>query len=138
MFDEAQKKIVKCSMCAHRNFDGDKEAQPACVEVCPTGALSFGERDAIVSEAKKIAKEANLNIYGLEENGGTSLLVLTKEDPTAVGYPQVEKSGGSGGGSNPLAIGGAIAGAAAVIGGAYVGLKKYGERKNDIEKNDRA
>lgn len=138
MFDEAQKKIVKCSMCAHRNFAGDKEAKPACVEVCPTGALSFGERDAIVSEAKKIAKEANLNIYGLEENGGTSLLVLTKEDPTAVGYPQVEKSGGSGGGSNPLAIGGAIVGAAAVIGGAYVGLKKYGERKNEIEKNNKA
>lgn len=138
MFDEAQKKIVKCSMCAHRNFDGDKEAQPACVEVCPTAALSFGERDAIVSEAKKIAKEANLNIYGLEENGGTSLLVLTKEDPTAVGYPQVEKSGGSGGGSNPLAIGGAVAGAAVVLGGAYVGLKKYGERKNQIDNNNKA
>jgi formate dehydrogenase iron-sulfur subunit len=137
MYDEVQKKIIKCSMCAHRNFAGDKKAQPACVEVCPTGALSFGERDAMISEAKKIAAEAKLNIYGLEENGGTSLLILTKEDPTKVGYPQVEKSG-SGGGSNPLAIGGAIVGAAAVIGGAYVGLKKYGERKNEIEKNNKA
>lgn len=132
LFDQTKNEIVKCSMCAHRNFAQNKDAKPACVEVCPTSALEFGERGAIVAKAKKMAKDNKLNIYGLEENGGTSLLILTKADPIALGYPQVEKTG-SGGGMNPLVIGGAVAGAGAVAAAAYVGLKKYGERKNTID-----
>ncbi|MGI5939097.1 MAG: 4Fe-4S dicluster domain-containing protein [Thermoleophilia bacterium] len=33
----------KCTMCAHRLDEGDKE--PRCVEACPTGALVFGDLD---------------------------------------------------------------------------------------------
>jgi Fe-S-cluster-containing dehydrogenase component len=60
-FDEAAKKIVKCSLCAQRLGDGK---QPACVEVCPTGALQFGEYKAMKSQAVKLAKEKKLALYG--------------------------------------------------------------------------
>ena len=33
----------KCTMCAHRLDEGEKE--PRCVEACPTGALVFGDLD---------------------------------------------------------------------------------------------
>ncbi len=33
----------KCTMCAHRLDQGDRE--PRCVEACPTGALTFGDLD---------------------------------------------------------------------------------------------
>lgn len=136
MFDEANRKIVKCSMCAHRDFDQNKDAQPACVEVCPTGALEFGERQAMVDKAKKMAADFKLNIYGLEENGGTSLLILNQEDPLKVGYPEVEKKAAAEGGSSWKVVG-AVAGAAAVAAVAYVGLKKYGERKDQIDRGEK-
>jgi len=41
----------KCSMCAHRLDEGDKE--PRCVEACPTGALLFGDLDDPNSEIAK-------------------------------------------------------------------------------------
>lgn len=34
--------VDKCSFCSHRVRDGKK---PACVDVCPTGALAFGDLD---------------------------------------------------------------------------------------------
>lgn len=134
MYDEANRAIVKCSMCAHHNYAANKEATPACVGVCPTSALSFGERDAIISQAQELAEKHNLHIYGLKENGGTSFIVLTQEEPSKVGYPVVAEAA-FGGGANPLAIGGAVAGAAVVLGGAYLGLKKYAERRDEIENN---
>ena len=79
-FDADTKKIVKCSMCAHRISEDKK---PACAEVCPTGALQFGEYEAMKKLAAKLAKEKKLKLYGYEENGGTHLFVLAKEDPVS-------------------------------------------------------
>lgn len=130
MFDKQHNDIVKCSMCAHRNFDQDNDAKPACVQVCPTSALEFGEREQIIAKAKELAKENDLNIYGLEENGGTSLIILNKADPYSLGYPKVEKTSS---GTSPAAIGGTVVGLSALAAAAYAGLKKYSERRNDIE-----
>jgi len=132
MLDKLNNKIVKCSMCAHRNFDKNPNSQPACVEVCPTGAMEFGEREAIVAKAKQMAQANKLNIYGLEENGGTSLLILTKADPVAAGYPKVAKTNS---GYSPIAIGGTALGLTAAAVAAFAGLKKYSERRNEIEKD---
>jgi formate dehydrogenase iron-sulfur subunit len=123
-------------MCAHRNFDQNNDAKPACVQVCPTSALEFGEREQIIAKAKELAKENDLNIYGLEENGGTSLIILNKADPYSLGYPKVEKTSS---GTSPAAIGGTVVGLSALAAAAYAGLKKYSERRNDIEniENDR-
>ncbi|HCF50100.1 MAG TPA: hypothetical protein DER60_07450 [Syntrophomonas sp.] len=133
MLDQPNNQIVKCSMCAHRNLGQDENAIPACVTVCPTGALEFGERGAMVAKAKQMAKDGGLNLYGLEENGGTNMLILTKADPTAVGYPAVQKSSA---GMSPVAIGGTAVGVAAIAAAAYAGLKKYSTRRNEIAKED--
>lgn len=46
----ASGKIVKCTMCIDRISNG---LLPACVKSCPTGALNFGERDAMLALAKE-------------------------------------------------------------------------------------
>jgi Fe-S-cluster-containing dehydrogenase component len=45
----------KCTMCAHRLDEGDKE--PRCVEACPTGALTFGDLDDPASTISKYMAE---------------------------------------------------------------------------------
>jgi len=71
-------RVRKCDMCADRVAAG---RQTACAEACPTGATKFGDRDDLIAEAKeRIAKapEQYLNhLYGLEEVGGTSTLLLS-------------------------------------------------------------
>ena len=42
--------LAKCDMCSDRVENG---LQPACVKVCPTGAMTFGERDEIMALAKE-------------------------------------------------------------------------------------
>jgi len=124
-FDVDTKKIVKCSMCAQRTNEGK---QPACVEVCPTGALQFGEYGAMKTLAVKLAKEKKLKLYGKEENGGTHLFVLAKEDPVKFGYPKVAKKALKGKASLDLDLG-----VPAVAALAVVGFKKYSERRSRIE-----
>jgi formate dehydrogenase iron-sulfur subunit len=47
--------IAKCDMCSDRVENG---LLPACVKVCPTGAMNFGERDDILQLAQKHLKIA--------------------------------------------------------------------------------
>jgi len=42
--------IAKCDMCNDRVENG---LEPACVKVCPTGAMNFGDRDDIMKLAQK-------------------------------------------------------------------------------------
>lgn len=74
-------RVRKCDMCADRVAAG---RPTACAEACPTGATQFGERDALIAEAKeRIARnpgtyvERSNRIYGIEEVGGTSVLLLS-------------------------------------------------------------
>ncbi len=87
-YDEATKKIVKCSMCAQKVGNGQ---QPSCVEACPTGALQFGEYKEIVKKASDLAKKEKLNLYGSAEAGGTHMFILTQGDAKKMGYPAVAK-----------------------------------------------
>ena len=70
--------VRKCTFCADRQAAGLK---PACVTTCPTGALEFGERDALITEARRrIADQPSKyvnHIYGEDEVGGTSWLYLS-------------------------------------------------------------
>jgi len=77
-WDKVLPRVRKCDMCADRVAAG---RQTACAEACPTGATKFGNRDELIAEAKdRIAKAPNQyinHIYGLEEVGGTSVLLLS-------------------------------------------------------------
>ncbi len=46
--------LSKCDMCYDRVFNG---LTPACVKVCPTGAMSFGERSEMITLANRHLKE---------------------------------------------------------------------------------
>jgi len=48
--DEATGIIRKCDMCINRVSNG---LQPACVQVCLSGTMNFGEREAMLDMAKK-------------------------------------------------------------------------------------
>lgn len=81
-------RVRKCIMCSERVAAGK---QTACAEVCPTGATIFGERDALLAEARRRLREnpaAYLNhIYGEKEVGGTSTLLLSSVAFGDYGYP---------------------------------------------------
>lgn len=82
--------VHKCTMCADRQAEG---LPPACVEACPTGAVTFGTRDEMLAEARaRIAKFPDRyidHIYGETEAGGTSVLILSHVDFEAVGLPRL-------------------------------------------------
>lgn len=88
-WDNAIPIVGKCVLCAPRLAAG----QPtACSLVCPTGATKSGDRDALILEAKaRIAKEPGRyvdHVYGLDEVGGTSVLMLS-----GVPFPQLGMPG---------------------------------------------
>lgn len=77
--------VKKCTMCADRLASG---LPAACAEACPTGATKFGERDELIAEAKQRIK-ANPDqyfphVYGIEEVGGTSVLMIA-----AIRFPEL-------------------------------------------------
>ncbi len=78
-WDDPLPKVRKCIMCYEKRVRDGK--QPACTSACPTGATKFGDRDALIAEAKsRIAggPERYVNqIFGLDEAGGTSVLYLS-------------------------------------------------------------
>ncbi len=70
--------VRKCDMCSDRVLAGK---MTACAEACPTGATKFGERDELIREARQRMHESPGkyvdHIYGLDEVGGTSVLMLS-------------------------------------------------------------
>ncbi len=78
----------KCTMCIDRQSVG---YEPACVHTCPTGALMFGEREEIVRTAQARANEIGGYLYGLEEAGGTCVIMVLTAPPEQLGLPNVEK-----------------------------------------------
>jgi Fe-S-cluster-containing dehydrogenase component len=75
-------RVRKCTFCASRQAAGQK---PACAEVCPSGALTFGKRNELLDLAKsRIYTNPDKyvhRVYGEHEVGGTSWLYLTDTEP---------------------------------------------------------
>jgi formate dehydrogenase iron-sulfur subunit len=67
---------------------------PACAEVCPTGAITFGDRDALIAEAERRINSSPDkyvdHIYGKEELGGTSMLYLSSIPFEKLGFPNLD------------------------------------------------
>ena len=84
-------KVVKCEFCYDRL---NKDEQPACTAVCPTGAVIFGKRTDLLAKAKeRIAsspgKYFENRVYGEHEAGGTQVLYLSKVAFNKIGLPKL-------------------------------------------------
>lgn len=78
--------ITKCVMCNNRIAKGQ---QPACVSVCPTNVMKFGDRDELLAEAKELVGNDSRyvkHIYGEEEAGGTSWIYVSDTPFAQLGF----------------------------------------------------
>lgn len=80
-------KVRKCTFCAGRVAAG---LQTACAEACPAGATKFGVRAELLEEARSRIRshpERYVNhIYGSDEVGGTSVMLLSDVPIEKLGY----------------------------------------------------
>ena len=85
--DPITPRVRKCTLCRDRGEDGAPD--PACAGVCPTEALVFGHRRALLELARARLKAAPARylpeIYGEHEVGGTSWLYLMAQEPRSIG-----------------------------------------------------
>ena len=87
-WDNPVPRVRKCIMCTDRVKAGKPTA---CAEACPAGATKFGDRDALLAEAKaRIAadpKKYQNAVLGETEVGGTSMLFLADIAFAKLGFP---------------------------------------------------
>jgi len=57
-FNEATKKVYKCTLCSDRVGVG---LEPACIKSCPTGCLHFGSKEDMKFEADKRVAQLHSN-----------------------------------------------------------------------------
>lgn len=88
-YDKTMPYVKKCTFCAERQASG---LPPACAEVCPSGALTFGTRTELLEEARtRIYQHPDKyvkHIYGEHEAGGTSWLYITDTPFERMGFKQ--------------------------------------------------
>lgn len=79
-FNAATNKIYKCDLCTTRL---QANQLPACVLSCPTGALTFGEKDVMLDKAYKRVKElgGDASVYGDKFVDGTHVVYVLPEKP---------------------------------------------------------
>ena len=76
-WDKPMPFVQKCRFCYDRMVDGDT---PACVTACPSGCLTYGEREELLQEAKRrIGRDSKYvdHVYGEKEYGGTSWMYIS-------------------------------------------------------------
>lgn len=89
-WSSATPRVRKCLMCYQKISAGELD-QPACTAACPTGATIFGEREALLEEARRrISANPELyidHIWGEHEVGGTSVLYISDVELDEAGWP---------------------------------------------------
>jgi formate dehydrogenase iron-sulfur subunit len=130
-WEEALPTICKCTFCADRQEQG---LAPACSSACPTGTLTFGDRQALIAEAEaRIVAEPDkyvAYIYGREEVGGTSWIYLSPVPFEELGFPAMEPEAVTGLSEAVATFGttGMAIGVTALLAGAY---SWFGRRKGE-------
>ena len=136
-FSSATPLVKKCTFCAGRQARG---LPPACTDVCPSGALTFGKRADLLEEAKtRIYRNPGKyvhKIYGEDEAGGTSWLYISDVPFEVLGLPQniQEKS-------YPEMADGALSAVPFVITlwpPLLMGLYTFSKRRDDVAAQERA
>jgi formate dehydrogenase iron-sulfur subunit len=79
-YDSGTDKVYKCDLCVGR-IRGNQ--LPACVLSCPTGALTIGPKDKMITKAYARAKQlgGDANVYGDKFVGGTHVRYVLAEKP---------------------------------------------------------
>lgn len=79
-WSEPVPELTKCQLCFDRRTPGQV---PACVESCRRGALVFGKRQELLSEAHRRIRvhpdRYHPKVYGERDGGGTQVLYLTSK-----------------------------------------------------------
>jgi formate dehydrogenase iron-sulfur subunit len=79
--------VQKCTFCSERIENGVK---PACIKACPTGTMFYGEREDVLSEARKRMSGSPGkyvdHIYGEKEAGGTSWMYISSVPFKELGF----------------------------------------------------
>jgi formate dehydrogenase beta subunit len=77
-YDRATDKVYKCDLCLSRI---QANLIPACAKACPTGAITFGEKDVMLKKAYARVKElgGDANVYGDKYVGGTHVVYVLQE-----------------------------------------------------------
>lgn len=91
--DEQAGTAQKCTFCIDRISNGQ---EPACTEVCPTGAIQFGKRADLIATATTLVQDLkdngypNASLYGGYENelGGSHVVYVLDDRPPAYGLPE--------------------------------------------------
>jgi formate dehydrogenase iron-sulfur subunit len=79
----------KCDGCAATVGAG---GSPWCVTTCPAKALEFGDRDAILANAKERVvalkgRYPKAQVYGETQAGGLGLILVLPDDPETLDIP---------------------------------------------------
>jgi len=80
-YDEKDK-ITKCHLCSDRISQG---LEPACAKTCPTGAISYGDRDSIMRKTQGTGYQ---KLYGEADLGGLGVLYAFIDAPKVYGMEE--------------------------------------------------
>jgi Fe-S-cluster-containing dehydrogenase component len=84
--DALTPRVMRCTMCLPRIREGKN---PGCADACPTGAITFGEREKLIEVARgRIRKSPQKyldHIFGEHEFGGSSWMTLAGNSFGALG-----------------------------------------------------
>lgn len=112
---------------------------PACAAACPTGALTFGDRDAMIAEAEaRLQADPDLyvqHIYGKDEVGGTSWMYLSPVPFEELGFPELDTEPVTELSEAVATYGtaGVAASATVLLGGLYYWFNGRGKKLEDAE-----
>ena len=90
-FEKALKpNIAKCDFCFQRRKEG---GVPACVEICPMEALTYGRRSTLTEIARRkienYPERYKNHVYGELEAGGTSWMYFADTDFKELEFPEL-------------------------------------------------
>ena len=94
----------KCTACTTSGLDRidnvdnvGNELTPACVKTCPTGALTYGNRDELITTGSAKVQQLIVQgrkkayLYGENEAGGTHVLYVLDDSPSVYGIVENPK-----------------------------------------------